>query len=307
MLELPEKFRKNIINRYNEKGIEWLSNLDNVVNKYTNKFELKDVELIKDLSMNLVIFANSKKYGDVVLKICAPGKTACTEIKVMKKFNISNMVKCYYSNLKDRVLILERIVPGYSLNNVKEQNDRIKIFCKVLKNYSIPDNNKKEFPSYEEKLKNTLEYFYSNKIEYSEYNDIIYLVEEMKNLYSEVQKMNLNKYILHNDLNHKNILKSENGWKVIDPHGVVGEKLFETAQFIRGEITINKANVKEINKIASLISKELGKDRILILKFLYIVTVEKIVWFIKVKDNKEVISNNIDIANEVLKLVKENE
>ena len=126
-------------------------------------------------------------------------------------------------------------------------------------------------------------------------------------LYSEVQKMKLNKYILHNDLNHKNILKSENGWKVIDPHGVVGEKLFETAQFIRGEITINKANVKEINKIASLISKELGKDRILILKFLYIVTVEKIVWFIKVKDNKEVISNNIDIANEVLKLVKENE
>ena len=61
MLELPEKFRKNIINRYNEKGIEWLSNLDNVVNKYINKFELKDVELIKDLSMNLVIFANSKK------------------------------------------------------------------------------------------------------------------------------------------------------------------------------------------------------------------------------------------------------
>ena len=42
-------------------------------------------------------------------------------------------------------------------------------------------------------------------------------------LYSEVQKMKLNKYILHNDLNHKNILKSENGWKVIDPHGLVKE------------------------------------------------------------------------------------
>ena len=225
----------------------------------------------------------------------------------MKQFNFSNMVKCYYSNLKDRVLILERIVPGYSLDNVKEQNDRIKIFCEVLKNYSVPDNNKKEFPTYEEKLKNTLEYFYSNKIEYSEYNDIMYLVEEMKNLYSEVQKMKLNKYILHNDLNHKNILKSENGWKVIDPHGVVGEKLFEPAQFIRGEITINQSTVKEINKIASLISKELVEDRILILKFLYIVTVEKIVWFIKVKGNKEAISNNIDIANEVLELIKENE
>ena len=52
MLELPEEFRKNIVNRYNKKGIEWLNNLENVVNKYINKFELKDVELIKDLSMN---------------------------------------------------------------------------------------------------------------------------------------------------------------------------------------------------------------------------------------------------------------
>ena len=81
MLELPEEFRKNIVNRYNKKGIEWLNNLENVVNKYINKFELKNIELIKNLSMNLVIFANSKKYGDVVLKICAPGKTSDAEIR----------------------------------------------------------------------------------------------------------------------------------------------------------------------------------------------------------------------------------
>ncbi len=307
MLELPEKFRKNIINRYNEKGIEWLSNLDNVVNKYINKFELKDVELIKDLSMNLVIFANSKKYGDVVLKICAPRKTADTEINVMKQFNISNMVKCFYYNLKDRVLILERIVPGYSLDNVKKQNDRIKIFCEVLKNYSIPDNNKNEFPTYEKKLKNTLKYFYSNKIEFSEYNDIIYLVEEMKNLYNEVQKIKLNKYILHNDLHHKNILKAENDWKVIDPHGVIGEKPIDTIQFIRNEIEITKSDINEINNIVSLISEELEEDKNIILKFLYIIIVQKIIWYTKTKHSKEVITYNIDVASKVLKLVKENE
>lgn len=102
----------------------------------------------------------------------------------------------------------------------------------------------------------------------------MYLIEEMKNLYKEIQKMNLDKYILHNDLNHKNILKSENGWKVIDPHGVLS------------------------------ISKELGEDKKLILKFLYIRIVEKIIWFVKVNENKDIISYNIDVANNVLKLIK---
>ena len=68
MLEIPEEFRKNIINRYNEKGIKWLDNLDNIVNKYINKFELENIEIIKNLSMNLVIFADSKNMEILYLK-----------------------------------------------------------------------------------------------------------------------------------------------------------------------------------------------------------------------------------------------
>lgn len=132
----------------------------------------------------------------------------------------------------------------------------------------------------------------------------MYLIEEMKNLYKEIQKMNLDKYILHNDLNHKNILKSENGWNVIDPHGVVGEKTIETTQFIKSEIEMNKSDINDINKIVLSISKELGEDKKLILKFLYIRIIEKIIWFVKVNENKDIISYNIDVANNVLKLIK---
>lgn len=42
----------------------------------------------------------------------------------------------------------------------------------------------------------------------------------------EINSMNLPKYVLHDDLHHNNILKSKNDWKVIDTHGVVGEKNF---------------------------------------------------------------------------------
>ena len=109
---------------------------------------------------------------------------------------------------------------------------------------------------------------------------------------------------MHNDLNHKNILKSENGWNVIDPHGVVGEKTIETTQFIKSEIEMNKSDINDINKIVLSISKELGEDKKLILKFLYIRIIEKIIWFVKVNENKDIISYNIDVANNVLKLIK---
>lgn len=57
MLKIPENFRKNVINRYNKKGKEWLENLDNIVNKYVTKFGLENIKIIENLSMNLVLFA----------------------------------------------------------------------------------------------------------------------------------------------------------------------------------------------------------------------------------------------------------
>lgn len=300
MLKIPENFRKNVINRYNKKGKEWLENLDNIVNKYVTKFGLENIKIIEELSMNLVLFAKSKKYGDIVLKINTPGKTAIREINIMKQYHIKNMVKCYYTNVNDKVLILERIIPGYSLDNVENKSERVKLFCDVLNKYSILNDGKNKFPTYEEKLKDLLKYVSDNK---SKYIDIENLIEKMKNLYAEIQKMNLDKYILHFDLNHRNILKSENDWKVIDPQGVIGEKIIDTAQFIRGEIQMSNADMSEFYQIVSLISEELGEDKNLVLKSLYIVIIEKIIWFIKTRHSKEIVSYNIDIANKVLKLI----
>jgi streptomycin 6-kinase len=48
---------------------------------------------------------------------------------------------------------------------------------------------------------------------------------------------NSKQFLLHADLNHFNILKSEtNGWVVIDPKGFVGEIEWETATFLRNPI-----------------------------------------------------------------------
>jgi hypothetical protein len=41
---------------------------------------------------------------------------------------------------------------------------------------------------------------------------------------------------LHGDLHHYNILRGQDGWRIIDPKGVVGDPAYEAAAFIRNPI-----------------------------------------------------------------------
>ncbi len=102
MLEIPNEYKNKIINRYGAKGEEWLENINNIVGKYKKQFQLQDIKLIENLSMNIVIFSKSHQYGEIVMKIGAPGKTSITEMKVMKCYLAEYVPQCYASCLEDR-------------------------------------------------------------------------------------------------------------------------------------------------------------------------------------------------------------
>lgn len=299
MIELPIEFKQNIINRYKKIGIKWLNSVHRIIEKYVKKFNLYNVKLVKELTMNVVLFASSDEYGEVVIKICSPSPTSFNEIKYMKLCSSKYFAKCYYFNIKDRVMILENIYPGYQLNHIKNQEERINIFCDMLNNIVTDDISKSTFPSYEKKLKETIKLVNNNKQKYS---NILYMLDIISDSYNEIKNVNMPKYVLHNDLQHKNILKSNDGWKLIDPHGVIGEKIFETTQFIRAELEYT--NVDEIDKIVTLISKNLKEDKILIYKALYINIFSKVVFYIKNKYDKNVISYNIKVCEKISKYIE---
>ena len=100
MIELPEEFKQSVVNRYQEKGIKWLNSIDKIIEKYEKKFNLNNMQLIENLSMNIVILANCKEYGEVVLKIGAPGKSTIGEINYIRSLHSKYFAKCYYSNKK---------------------------------------------------------------------------------------------------------------------------------------------------------------------------------------------------------------
>lgn len=207
MLKLPESFKTKIINRYDEKGKKWLKNIDMLIEKYTIKFELSNIQLIENLSINLVLFAKSELYGDVVIKISVPGPSTITEISVMQKYPREYVPKCYFSSLEDGIMILEKINPGYPLSDFKDFESRLNIFCDLANHLFIPATNAENFSTFDALVEKRIHYAYQNK---ADFYDIFEMIEIAEKLHEKINDMHLPKYILHDDLHPKNILKAQN-------------------------------------------------------------------------------------------------
>lgn len=99
-------------------------NIEGLIEKYKTKFKLSNITIVKNLSINIVLYAYSEIYGDVVIKIGAPSNTTTSEINFIINSKSKYIVKCYYYNLEDRVMILEKIKPGEQLNIVDKRENQ---------------------------------------------------------------------------------------------------------------------------------------------------------------------------------------
>lgn len=297
MISLPESYKIKIINRYNEEGKKWLDSIDKIIDKYTEKFKLTNIKLIDDLSMNIVFFATSKIYEEVVIKILASKRGFISETNYIKKCKSKYLVKCYYSNLEDRIIVLQRIIPGESLSTLKDRNERIKIFCDIFYDLNIESESNSNLKSFDDILKEKISFVIEDKEKYS---DIISLVDKAIDLNDELKKMNLPKVILHNDLHHKNILKSTNGWKVIDPIEIIGYKVFDLLQLIRYELEIENKDLSKLPEIVCLVSKYTNHDVSLIYKSLFVYSTDKLIFYIKSKSSKTTITYNTNLLKSIL-------
>lgn len=301
MITLPKEFKNKIINRYNLYGNKWLMNINAIINKYIEMFQLTNIKLIENLTMNVVLSANSDKYGDIILKIGSPSKNSINEIKFVKHCSSNYMAKCHYYNIEDRIMLLEKVKPGYSLDKLENRENRIKVFCDIVNNFTTSNSYIDNFETYDKML---IEKINDAKQNINISSDIFYKLIKAQEIYKEISDMNLPKYVLHDDLQHNNILKSQNGWKVIDPHGIVGEKVLETSHFIRAELELDDRSINQLDKIVYLVSKYIGEDISLVYKALYITIISKIIFYIKDGYNNDYITYNLNLCNILIKHIE---
>lgn len=294
MFKLTELEIQKINNHF---GNEFFRKLTGDLDKYSSIWSLEVVELVNHFSGCCVFYCKSKNYGDVVLKILKPSKENITEYRTLKEYDGNKFCKVLEDDINNGVILLERIFPGYCLKDEELLEKRLQVFTNIYNNLYIETQNKHEYPTYSYWVSRITE-FMRNKKEYAE---LYSYMKAAQDIYIHLSKTYNEEKLLHGDLHQYNILKSNKGYRVIDPKGVVGDPVFDIARFMLNEYEKDKNIEENFNKVCKVIDffeKELNVDKIVLKQVYYIDAVMTNCWF--VEDNIETNLDVIEIARRLL-------
>lgn len=302
-MEVSTNYKNNIEMMFGDIGKEWLQTIPNKIEKYVKMFNLKNIKLLNELTYNVLIFGDSNDFGPVVLKIEIPFKELTIRESTALKLNAGKgACKCYYSNVDDGVILIERLQPGRTLNTIENLEDRIKIFNEVSDKFNIQVRQDTGLPTYREILDRSIILSTEQEQKFSPVNELL----KVANLvYNYLHTNNESNYLLHSDLFCDNILETNDGWKAIDPHGFVGEKILDTAIFMQKELEKKDFDENDVESLLHIMSKNINLNESDLMKALFVNYVLNICWNIEVNLDEKFISKSVDKANGLLKMLKD--
>lgn len=286
---MNQKFMKLQENLHGEeKAQKWLEKIPEILRELKIKWNLEIGEEF-ELSYNYVIAAKRKDGTDAVLKIFFPEDPEfLNQLTTLKIFNGEGAVKVLESDDKNFAILMERCIPGNTLSSLDDEEKETLVFTEVLKKLWKKPTGNYEFKNISSDWVDFDWYFNNlNRITHPLSKDLVIKAQEKFKYLVKTQK---DLYLLHSDLHHENILSSERGWLAIDPKGVIGEKEFEVAAFMRNPIKRAKENLltKEIlvNRLDT-ISGKLNLNRQRILDWAFAQTVLSAIWNIQISSGRE--------------------
>ncbi|MCL2461864.1 MAG: hypothetical protein FWF44_04300 [Defluviitaleaceae bacterium] len=250
----PAEAAENIIRTQGESGRAFLDSLPQKLGKYIEKWKLRECKFLAH-STNLIYSCKSEIYGDAVIKAGVPEDgRLLTEISAIK-FNSENAHTCrlYDHSLKDGILLLERLTPGDTLKDaVSDPIKRTDVFLSIFEHYHLPCGDTGTYPTYASLIE-AFEVNFDSYPDFKKYKDI------ERTLYNEINSDYSRSCLLHGDLHFRNILSHGGTFKVIDPHGIIGDPVFDITRFLTSELADAMRENRAFNQdIVLHIGKSLG-------------------------------------------------
>lgn len=274
---IPEDFKQKQIHMVRESSLKWFDEMPQIIKNVVLKWQLSCYELVKEPSFNNIVFyAKSPQYGNVVVKIGHPAyELFFYEPKALDHYKGQYACKLYDLDKDNLAMLLECLSPGKQLLSVENVEERVKIATNLLININQPLKVESEFPTYEDMMP---DYFKRVKVKMIGNEEVINLILLAERLFKEIMKDNHIRVLTHGDYHHRNILQCEKGFKVIDPKGVEGFGFMDTAQLIHNELRVanEMLNIKYLDKIIKLVSYYSGYSIELLTKWLFIENVWRI-------------------------------
>jgi len=226
---LPQKFIRVITGMFGESGEKWLIDLPKLVKDIAADWSLAVEKPFGNLSYHYVAPCVCEDGTEAVLKIGFPGERMefFNEVKTLRLYNSEGAVALLKVDENRYGMLLEKLTPGKSLGELclKDDEQALEIAAGILKKIVRKTPAETGFHLLENwingfrKAKNT--------------GFPAETIKKAQNFYNELAGKNKQKYLLHGDFHHENILSaSREPYLVIDPKGLIGDIGYDIGVFL---------------------------------------------------------------------------
>ncbi|WP_254654684.1 MULTISPECIES: aminoglycoside phosphotransferase family protein [unclassified Bacillus (in: firmicutes)] len=288
---------EKIINRF---GLDFYKKVLLDLVYYADKWSLTAIQFIPSYSAKVVFKCQSKKYGDVVLKLGDPSLgEIISEYHTLCQYHARGFCRVIEADIENGVILEARIQPGTSLREENSLEKRLSVFCHFYKGLHISPSKSVVYPSYMQWVDRITEYMSKQK----DCRELYLYMKKARNIYLSISAMYSEKALLHGDLHHDNILLGMDGeYIIIDPKGVIGDPVFDVPRFILNEFDNKKdrETYKKINNIIEVLEKELTIPDSIIRQCLYVETLMSVCWCIEDGGEYSSVKKDIILAEALL-------
>lgn len=225
-MHLNPTFISNIRDLYGETGEAWIKDLPSLLAQLGSKWNLRFLKVMPNLTYNFVGLVEMMAMGETAILKMAPGSQNIeTEVLWLGCFDEA-VPKIYWHDETYHAFLMERLEPGHSLRTLVQRGDddgATRIICHTIQSLQSHQQKQVEFTHLSELAGNlsVLKNHLDNRT-----------LSKAESLFHELTINSTQDVILHGDLHHDNILSTGSTWKVIDPHGYVGDPVFEVGSMI---------------------------------------------------------------------------
>ena len=171
---------------------------------------------------------------------------------------------------------------GNRLRELQPLDARLDVFAELHRGLHKPPCDASDYPTYLEWVTRITE-FMSTQVEHRE---LYAMIRRAEGICAELWEQYTQRSLLHGDLHHDNILLGANGYKIIDPKGVIGDPIFDVPRFIMNEFrgVVNEpytVYLEHIDKVVRHLERSLGIPREVILKCVFIEAAMAYCWTVE--------------------------
>jgi len=252
-------------------------NWEDRANRCTQVWNLTDLNWHSGMSTARIAFCESS-FGPAVLKLSNYPGAIEIERRALMHFGAEACPRVLGMLAADEAILLERIEVDHDLSAVypsveKEIDIWLPFFQAVIDNPEVPDG----FPSLADYAK-----VFDMALGRTTRDDVANVMRYARNN-REILMASPNEHrLLHGDLHHFNLLCDQKGnWRMIDPHGVIGNPLYEIGAYMRNPMSAfyREPGVQErVAERLSCLAERLALETEVVARYAFYGTAFSIAW-----------------------------